>query len=372
MTATTEPHRRALRRPLALLTALLLLAGPAAEARAHGGAYKGPTDAGGAGGGGRTGFSPAGGTVLTPGATGAGGSAFGAGAGSSGGGTRGRSARGGAGGASRSSVVAYDGWEYWWESNRDRYIGLRARLGHAAARAGSPAQLTGRGVRRAGTNARPDRQTIDGLIIPALTDISREADDRDVLDSTLVALGRSASPDTRALALERAEALLAHRELSVQGAAALCLGLLGDGDSVELLDHLLHDDSHGRAAVGGGQVPWIVRSFAAIALGLVHDDRSVALLTAAVVELPDSDRDVKACALAALGLLPRTDPNQPAVEAFLVERLADARLDPFIRSYVPTSLGKVGGPACVPALLACYRAADTENVVRQSAAIGLG
>ena len=277
------------------------------------------------------------------------------------------------GNAARASIPqAFDGWEFWWESNHDRFLRLRDHLGQRSTQEGSPGQLTSRGARRAGQAERPDRKMIDGRIIPSLATITESADDRDILDSIVLAMGRSASDKTGPTAQQTAVELLSHNELSVQSSAALSLGVLGNKDSWPLLTSLMRDDSAGRAAVGGGSVPWLVRAFAALALGLLDDARAVRTLMDAVNQLPDSERDVKASAIAALGLVSRDSALAATVEVFLVEQLARDDLDPYIGSYIPTSLGKLGGRASVDPLLQCFTDSETENVMLQSAIIGLG
>ena len=59
--------------------------------------------------------------------------------------------------------------------------------------------------------------------------------------------------------------------------------------------------------------------------------------------LPDSERDVKSCVIAGLGLVPPGVPAAGVVESCLLGLLEDDELDPLVRSYVPTSLGKIGG-----------------------------
>lgn len=356
----------------AMLAALSLLL-IADSAIAHGGAYQGPTDGGASAGGGTA--------TGTPGGSGSG-KSLGGGAvpgqpststGSGGPTTRGGSGRSGASGASvQTPAIAYDGWEFWWESNRDRYLHLKDRVGRSIAAPGSPGQLTGRGAHRTSLAERPDQDMIDTVIIPALDAVSKSADDRDILDSSVLAMGRSASPSSRALAYENAIALLSHRELSVQASAALSLGVLHADDAWPLLTGLVNDDAIGRSAVGGGKVPWLVRSFSCLSLGLLGDARSVRSIMNALETLPDSERDIKASAIAALGLLQRGSGLAATAETYLLMLLDDPALDPYIRSYIPTSLGKLGGTPSLNPLLSCYLDSDTSNVVRQSAAIGLG
>jgi len=348
----------------------LALAIESSSAAAHGGAYKGPSspaaDAGGGGSGSGGGSASSGGSVPISGATGV------QQPGATSATHRGTARPGGTSGKEIQSPVSYDGWEFWWENNRDRYLNLKKRVGRAGVQAGSLSRLTARGTHSTMLSKRPDQDQIDRVIIPTLDSVSKTTDDRDILDSSVLAMGRSASPLSHAMSYENAVELLAHRELSVQASAALTLGVLRAEQAWPLLRGIVNDDSTGRAAVGGSGVPWLVRSFACLALGLIGDARSVRTIMATIDTLPDSERNVKASAIAALGLLPRGSPLAVTAEAYLVMLLEESGLDPHVRSYIPTSLGKLGGTASLSPLLDCFSDDATPNIVRQSAAIGLG
>ena len=358
----------------AALLVILALSSPAVLA--HGGQYKGP-GSGADGGAGATGGAPG----RSPGATATGGGSGGAGSGgislASGAGAtkgnRGSSGRSASSGAGTSSgQLANDGWEFWWEANRDQLVLLKSRLGEGAHVEGSPGQLTSRGNKlRTTQGTRPPRLWIENTVLPALLQLSTATDDRDILDSALIAMGRSAAPDQHDVVREAATRLLAHRELSVQAAAALGLGILDDHPSELLLTQLLRDSSEGQQAVGGGKVPWLIRAFSAIGLGLIGSDGAVDALLAAVNDLPDSERDVKACSFAALGLLDHSSPRRDDVIDALLAMVTDDTLDNVLRSYVPTTLGKLGSPRAIPALLELLESDRTPDAVRQSAAIGL-
>jgi HEAT repeat protein len=218
---------------------------------------------------------------------------------------------------------------------------------------------------------RPTRSWIEAEIVPTLLKISQLTNNRDILDSALIALGRSAETQHRELVRQTAARLLSHHEVSVQAAAALSLGILLDDESVGLLTELLTDTSVGRQAIGGGRVPWMVRSFACLGLGLIGSDGAIDALLAAVTEFPDSERDIKACAFAALGLLDDRSDRKDEVVDMMLAMLVDEQLDGVLRSYVPTTLGKLGEPRAVPALLAVLGDREAPDAVRQSAAIGL-
>jgi HEAT repeat protein len=165
--------------------------------------------------------------------------------------------------------------------------------------------------------------------------------------------------------------------LSVQTSATLALGVLGSPKAVPTLKDLVADTSKGRQIAGGrGEVEWLVRSFAALSLGLINDMGSVDTLIDLAKNTPDSDKDLKVCTIVALGLMENA--KSPDAVRFLTGLLDDRKLDAIINSYVPTSLAKLASrmnnqdPTVLPAIIATFSDRDTDNYVRQSAAIALG
>lgn len=351
------------------LVGLLILCHPAAP---HGGQYKGPGDAGPGssrpGGVGAPPTSPGGVSPAGPGAPTSGGQPPVTG-GPSGRGTP-RDGTPTSGGYDLADASGR--WETWWEHNKDRYLDLKRRLGREVVY-GSSQHLTGQG--RPGElrwSRRPDAQRIDGEVVPLLQRLLREEDQRDVLDSAVLALGRVARAEQADAAVAAALPLLAHRDLAVQSAAALALGLSGSPRAAGPLGELMAGTAHGRQLTGGSDVPELVRAFAALALGLLDDPAAAPRLLDLLERTPDSERNLKACALAALGLL--QGPGLDAAAARLVAALGDRRLDAALRSHVPTTLAKLGGgrTEALPALLATFRDRDADRLVRQSCAIALG
>ncbi|MGQ0552006.1 MAG: HEAT repeat domain-containing protein [Planctomycetota bacterium] len=348
---------------------------------AHGGQYKGPADAAGAssGSGGNAGppTNPAGASSPAPGAT-TGGAATGTGAPTGGKGARGDTGKGASQtGTSQTDLEEnFEIWEYWWENNKDQYLNLKNRLVSTSSQTGSSGLLSGRGRKDAGKSTRrPSDELIANEVIPTLTSIMSATDKGDIIDSAVLAMARSSRPTSHDAVLAVALPLISHKELSVQTSATLSLGVLGSAKAIKPLRDLMADTGEGRKLTGGN-VPWLVRAFAALSLGLINDPSSTSALMDIVANLPDSDRDIKVCAIVGLGLMD----NAQSAEAskFLVKMLGDAKLDSITKSYVPTSLAKLNSrldnpdPSVLPALLQTFNDRDTDDSVRQSAAIGLG
>jgi HEAT repeat protein len=360
----------------ALSCAFVLIFGLSTSAFCHGGAYKGPSD--GAGGAGPSdGIATPGGLVTNPG-----GAASGTGKGSPGsssastlGGAasiRGLSLRAGGRRASPGPTAfapSLDRWEFWWEHNKDAYLDLKTRLGNRSHATGSLGVITGRGRKRS-TPQHPTPSVVQAEVLPFLLEVAASEDQRDILDSTVLALGRIAADDDAALVRTTIVPKLASRDLSVSTSATLALGVLESPQSLPLLVHLLNDDAVGRRATGGGQVHWLIRAFAAISLGLIDNEAGIRPLMDIIEAASPSDRDVTACAIVALGLM--TDDDSQLIYNFLIARLQDRDQDATVRSYIPTALGKLGNPRGVHTLRMFLEDPRSEHVVRQSSAIGLG
>lgn len=359
-----------------VLSIALILALASAAAYPHGGQYKGPSDAGGP--------SSSGGAASAPPTNPGGAAAPGPGAPSSGGPATGPTTSGGGrGGSDRKPTTGagtlqleqgYEIWEFWWENNKDQYLNLKNRLVKVTSVSGSSGQLTGRG--RGGdarTSRRPSDQTIANDVIPILTELLKTETNRDILDSAVLALGRMAKSELADTVLQSAQPMLGHKELSVQTSAALSMGVLGSPKAIPVLTELMANTSKGQQLAGGADVPWLVRAFAALSLGLINDASSVGPLVNIIQNTPDSERDIKVCAIVALGLM--DNPSVTEGYDFLLGKLDDRKLDSVIKSYIPTALAKMANSSrtdAVPALLEAFKDKDTDNFVRQSCAIGLG
>ena len=360
-----------------ILLGALLLALLTTHLDAHGGQYKGPADAGSSGSAGQGGnnpptnpggaAAPGPGSPSRPGATSTTPTSYGRGEG------RGQSDRKkSTTGASFEVETNYEIWEFWWENNKDRFLDLKERLIKTSNVSGSLGVLTGRGRKsQAGTSRRPSPEMIRTEVIPALRKLASTATDRDIIDSSVLALGRVARETDAASVIAAATPLLKHNELSVQTSATLALGVLASPEASPLLRDLLSDSSNGRQLLGGGEVPWLVRAFAALSLGLIGDDQAVSTLISVIGKLDDSDKDIKVCAIVGLALI--KDEALKATAAADLEKRLDARnMDITVKSYIPTTLGKLGMRSSLKPVLDTFLDRDTNNLVRQSSAIGLG
>lgn len=361
-------------RIVAAVAALALIAPPAA---AHGGQYRPPGDAGVGGiAGGATGAPPTNPQGANGPSVGGPGSDIGSGVGTQGKDGRPRGVGGMLSGLEQNAVPG--DWESWWDANKDTYLDLRDRPFGGVRTRGGFGHLTGLGFHEVSApTRRPDASRVEDDVAPLLRQILAAGGERDLLDSAVLALARSSRGESAEAVLRATLPLLAHHELSVQSSAALSPGVLGSPLAVEQLTALATDSSAGRTLAGGrGPVPSLVRAFAALSLGLIDDAGSVPTLCELVATTDDGDRDLKACAIVALGLM--NNQRSPEALRFLVERLSDRKLDAVLASYVPTAIGKLASrarspdPSVLPPLLAAFQHRDTDALVRQSLAIALG
>ncbi len=356
-------------------TALVVLL--ASTASSHGGRYIAPGDSG-------TGSSSGGGTVGPP--TNPGGALAPAGAATSGGlingtGARTSDGRGARGGSVRRAAVtsssggryASAGWELWWARNRDRFLGLRDRLVRRGAVTGGITALTGKGRRSVrSASLRPDRLTVRDGILPPLLDLLATSTETDILDSSVLAIARSAEPEAAPDLLPALLDLVGHRELSVQSATTLALGALGAHEARPVLHELLVDGSEGRRLAGSGSVPTLTRCFAAFALGLLGDPDDAPMLVDLVERTRSQDREVRIACLEALGLVGARAADPAPVRTFLVRCMTARAEDRMVQAHAATALGRLGDREAIAPLVAALEDRDADQAVRRAAVVALG
>lgn len=400
---------------LVTLTAIslgLALAVPfgAAELLAHGGGYRGPpgevppgsrppsdpppppsgdgpTTPGGEGG---TPVTPGGGTSgpVTPGGPGGGGGGTPGGGPSAGGGPTGGPLTGPGGrGRGANSGPSSASWIYWWNFNKDPYIGLEAavRRSQAGARSGSIAHAFGN-KQAGGDRVLVVDAAFQSVAAPALRRLLATEDlNFDIRSAAAIALAKCGDetvvPTLGRMA--RGEGGRAHKV--VEESAALAFGLLGkDGDDIRSTLLQIVDDKQRNASY--------VRPFAAVSLGLLGarpggEDTATTEALLRVIAGKETKGDVKPACLLALGLgrhvsavpellsildngrasVPGSDPLSDVEMAYAVEALG--------RMGEPGLPGVDGGTEVVDALI--DRALDRGRgqvppAVRWSAAIALG
>ena len=295
--------------------AVLVIAGLAAPAFAHGGQYRGP--------GGKTPTDPTG-PVAPP--------------------------------------TSSADWEAWWATNAWRYIKLRERV---RAR-DSGGETAGSGL---GTVAGPSlpaaadpfdrRRLYEREVLPVVTELLKDADS-EVRSAAAVALGK----------MGYARSLLDLRKATfddvrdVRDGAVLALGMLQDTLALPELHEILLDPAQQERT----------RSFAAVGIGLVGGPEAADLLEGFLDPSADAARVggihrtayTEASAITGLGLA-----KQPAsIPGLRRDYASGTRYEPAVRAFASIALARLGDRESLPFLLQGIEHA--REPVRQSAAIALG
>ena len=338
-----------------------LLCGAAASillptALGHGGTYRGPGDtvpAGGSnqGGGGATpgptGGNPSGGSTGNP----TGGVPTGPGGKSGGPGNR--AAGGSTGGETGTDLT---NWEFWWNFNKDQFLGLRSAL-YAGTRTGE--FFDGDGTRN---TLVPTAADIRGKVVPALKHALETERQNDIVTGALVALakiGDVRGEDGRSEFGALFQRWLPDRNQEISETSAVALGILSDESLVRALADLAADDDAGRKLVGQAGVTTRTRAFALYGLGLVGARAAsnsvrtqiVDELAAALQSPGTGSRELGVAAVISIGLTPldwsaEDDAGRQAGASrsrageieFLQSVLATESNDAFVRAHVPGAL----------------------------------
>ncbi len=363
----------------------------ASIAYAHGGSYSGP-----AGGGTGGGFAPSGGGTPGPGPGPAGGGTGGGGS-PGGGGTTGGGSTGPGGGGSSGPPGGVPGggapggggavpgaggvtggrkppktdanltWAGWWFFNDDRYLNLKATIRNEKNETENADLFTGASDQTeeiTTVNAKMIREKINPVLKYALKDGFY-----DTRAAALIALGKTGSPD----ALEDLKSLMDDENKFVRESSFLAMGILGNKEAIPQLIEVMTDSKAGRKLVGRKNgVLNRTRAFAALAIGLIgsrHADLSDTQAVSALLDQMNAkegaQRDIQVGPIVALGIM-RCKEAVPDLIKFFKTKSNNA----VVRSYVATSLGKIGDPAAVKVLLKGLK--DKQNAVTQSCAMALG
>ena len=206
-------------------------------------------------------------------------------------------------------------WNFWWGFNKEPYLNLRNKVRSAPVQSSSDEFFLGRGEqKKAATSLRPSENTIRTQVVPALKTALETEEQNDIVTGCLIALakiGDVKNQDGSSEFVDIFTGFLKAGEQEIQETAALALGILADDRSIPALVGLMKDDDVGRKLVGRG-VPFRTRAFSAYGLGLVgyksptpETRRTIAEhLVSTIEDTSDAYPDVKVGAVQALGLLP--------------------------------------------------------------------
>ena len=275
-------------------------------------------------------------------------------------------------GSKRSNSEGFEQWEFWWEYNKEPFLNLRLRLADSIKSGGS-ALAVGRGTREGGLST--NRATADDVkneILPVLISALSEAD-ADIVDSAVLAIGRTLPRDMSDLGFDAIVQTLKSSYTSAQESATLSLGVLGDPKANEILVELMNDSPKARTQYlqSNKPTPNLVRAFAALSLGLIGSKESIPLLKQVIDKEADAQKDLKSCAILALGMFKS---NQEEILPYLLKVMDNRDVDRLVRSYTPTSIAKLGeaAKAAVPQFLQMVKSDKTDNDMLRSSVIALG
>lgn len=310
----------------ALLFSALLLAG-APSALPHGGNYPGPGDTVPAGG---SGAPSSGGGSPTPGPSGPGTGPTGpttpVGSAPT---TPGVAPGQPAGGAQtpRTPTASFEDeghWAVWWDLNKAPYLKLRERIWSNLPTTGSSDFFLGNGQRDSGEGSmKPTRAQIEAEVVPLLLAALKSETNNDIVTGAMIGLARIGDARDEQGESAFADAIrpfLADSNQEISESAALALGILGHEESAPLLAALLRGEALGIEAVGGTEVSFRTRAFAAYGLSLLtrrSDDVELARLSARAFAdgLADTRNDVQVACVIGLGLCPLPELESVADDA---------------------------------------------------------
>jgi hypothetical protein len=356
-----------LSRFLARSSVCVTLLAISADLHAHGGVYRGPGDVvppspgGGRGsptgpttGGGPGPATPGAGTPATPGPTTPGGRPVGDPG-------PGHGPISGHGGIQLEPDLVQ--WQFWWEFNKDPYIGLKDALagsGPVSADDGFVLSATRNQVVR--DMQRPTDEEKQTSILPALKKAIDSTEQRDINSSCMVAMakiGKDDLPDGKHLEDVFLPRLKKEQEVSETAALSLGIAAIDKIGYLETLISLAKDDANGRAACGRPEVNDRTRSFAAYGIGLMAyrnsridlKERAFAALKDLINDDKVSSRDIRVAAINAVGLLniPTTEDKGRALLASALGCLRDYYMQNLgsgeqqLQAHVPPAVAKLLG-----------------------------
>ena len=256
-------------------------------------------------------------------------------------------------------------WEFWWGFNKSPFLNLKAAI-FSGISTGSDTFFLGPTERSGAKDVlAPSEETIRRDVVPALLTALEKERANDIVTGCLIALAKIGDVRGEDGASEfepRIARFLADGNQEIAETAAVALGILAEDSSVALLADLANDTPKGRARVGNKEVHYRTRAFAAYGLGLVGartaSDRVRREIAAILVDLlgkPESStRDLKVAALVSLGLVKvdvETDdtlaPRRSASESrqgeirFVEQLFRDESKDVILRAHAPATLARL-------------------------------
>ena len=251
----------------------------------------------------------------------------------------------------------YMRWEFWWEHNRDYFLGLRNYQNRERATLvpGSADFLLGGTIKdRVPVVERIDDAVRRDVIVPVLLRGIRDADP-DVRAASWIALGKTATEQ----GAEFFARGVSDRDPDVQKAALLGLGLLGKAEGIPILAKAMRNE--------GRKIR--VRMAAVFGLAFLEGDEVTQLLLAYLrYGLSKAGGDAEEMSIATLRAL-AVHGNDAALETLTVLARGSGRATR-VRAELFLTIGRLGRRESIPLLQRAL--VDRSIPVRRAAALALG
>lgn len=185
-------------------------------------------------------------------------------------------------------TVSDEDWTFWWEFNKDRYLNIKRHIHKntpTTAEEDFDLDILGKKNAKITIDKNIVKTKIFPILIQVLEDPTRSPDE---YSSALVALGKIGYEDINVdLSIKAITNFLSNKNQEVAETAALSLGILGLGKSLDILTNIALDTPEGKRLTQSTQVPIRTRAFAAYGIGIiasksiqkVKDDATNVLLT---------------------------------------------------------------------------------------------
>lgn len=249
-------------------------------------------------------------------------------------------------------------WEFWWEHNKDRYLGLRNyqnRERASVVRGSTDYWLGGRVRDRIPVTDAIDETLRTETIAPLLLRGTTHGD-ADVRAASWVALGKVGSK----LEVETFKRGVQDSNDDVRKAALLGLGLYGDHAAIPTLMHVMRS----------GSQPIRVRMAAALGLAFIEGPASTKMLLGFLESvLPRVQNDAEEMAIITLRALAIHGDLEAVPVLQRLSKTASAK-DSRIEAELILALGRLGDRSSIPMLLRAL--GDRSIPTRRAAAIALG
>lgn len=332
---------------------------------AHGGIYRGPGDIvppGGGGGPGRTGGGggpttggpklPGGPATGLPGGPGTGGPARPGG--SPGGVTPGTTGIGGA------LPDDFTQWTYWWEFNKDAFIGLREAIHAGTTTTGLDDFYVGQRKEPLDNRLVPTKDQIQNDILPALKRAIDSTNQRDIVSSCMIGMAKIGQDHPEFELVDVFSPRLARDNQEIRETAALAMGIAAvrSEKALDTLVSLALDAPEGRRLVGSS-VSVRTRSFALYGLGLYASEhaateikrRAFDAMRTVLESTERLNRNIQVAAVQGIGMLAFDPQNADSRDMLddaisVLERFYNKKAGvstQLIQAHCPTALTKLLG-----------------------------